>query len=117
MRTAEQGNAGAQFNLGVMYNNGQGVPEDYKTAVKWFRLAAEQGQANAQFNLGVMYNNGQGVPQDYIRAHMWWNLAASSGYKDAVSGRDAVSKRMTPADISTAQKLARECARKNYKGC
>ena len=114
---AEQGDAGAQYNLGVMYRQGQGVPQDYKTAVKWYTLAAEQAIANAQFNLGVMYNNGQGVPQDYIRAHMWWNLAASSGYKDAVSGRDAVSKRMTPADISTAQKLARECARKNYKGC
>ena len=85
--------------------------------MKWYTLAAEQGGDLAQYNLGFMYGNGNGVPQDYIRAHMWWNLAASSGNKDAVSGRDAVSKRMTPADISAAQKLARECVRKKYKGC
>ena len=64
-----------------------------------------------------MFGNGLGVPQDYIRAYMWWNIAASSGIKEAVSGRNAISKRMTPADISTAQKLARECVRKEYKGC
>ena len=53
---AKQGNASAQFNLGLMYRKGQGVPQDYKTAVKWYRLAAEQGNASAQFNLGVMYD-------------------------------------------------------------
>jgi hypothetical protein len=57
------------------------------------------------------------VLQDKIYAHMWWNIAASSGNKDAVKKRDIIAKRMTPADISTAQKLARECARKKYKGC
>ena len=114
---AEQGNARAQHNLGVMYRKGQGVPQDDKTAVKWYRLAAEQGYAFAQNNLGFMYGNGKGVSRDYIRAHMWWSIAASSGDKDAISGRDAVSKRMTPADISTAKKLARKCVRKKYKGC
>ncbi len=49
---AEQGNAGAQFNLGVMYYKGRGVPQDYAEAVKWYRKAAEQGNAGAQFNLG-----------------------------------------------------------------
>ena len=53
----------AQYNLGVMYENGQGVPQDYKTAVKWYRLAAEQGDAGAQFNLGVRTAR-TGVPQD-----------------------------------------------------
>jgi len=73
--------------------------------------------AFAQSNLGVMYANGQGVIQDNFYAHMWFNIAVSSGIKDAVPGRDAVSKRVTPADISAAQKLARECVRKKYKGC
>ena len=54
---AEQGHAQAQFNLGLMYDNGKGVPQDYAEAVKWYRLAAEQGYAYAQFNLGVMYYN------------------------------------------------------------
>ena len=52
---AEQGDAGAQYNLGLMYDKGQGVPQDYATAVSWYRKAAEQGDAEAQFNLGLMY--------------------------------------------------------------
>ena len=71
---AEQGDADAQYNLGVMHDTGQGVPQDYKTAVKWFRLAAEQGNAAAQNNLGVMYEEGQGIIQNNIYAHMWGNI-------------------------------------------
>ena len=73
---AEQGKASAQSNLGVMYDNGQGVPQDYKEAVKWYRLSAEQGDAKAQYNLGVMYGKGQGVPQDHKEAVKWWRLSA-----------------------------------------
>ena len=61
---AEQGDAGAQYNLGLMCYNGEGVPQDDTEAVRWFRAAAEQGFANAQYNLGLMYANGQGVPED-----------------------------------------------------
>ena len=114
---AEQGTAFAQYNLGLMYNNGQGVPQDYETAVKWYTLAAEQGNASAQSNLGTMYALGTGVIQDNVYAHMWLNIAASSGNKKASENRDIVAKRMTPADISAAQNLARECVRKKYKGC
>jgi hypothetical protein len=134
---AEQGNVLAQFNLGLMYEDGHGVPKNYKTAVRWYRLGAEQGYARAQSNLGAMYADGQGVLQDYVRAHMWFDIAASSGHenimenvtvrrmggvfigfnKNAVTNRDIVAKRMTPADISAAQTLARECVRKKYKGC
>ena len=114
---AEHGNALAQNYLGLMYRKGQGVPQNDKTAVKWYKLAAGQGYANAQNNLGFMYANGKGVPQDYILGHMWWNLAASSGNKDAIKNRDLLAKRMTPADISNAQKLVRKYVRKKYKGC
>jgi len=101
-----------------MYDNGLGVPQDYKVAVKWYRLAAKQGDADAQYNLGVMYGNGTGVIQDNVYAHMWWNIAASSGNsKNAVKNRDSVAGMMTPADLSAAQKLARECVRRKYKGC
>ena len=65
---AQQGDAYAQYNLGVMYDAGNGVLQDYKEAVRWYRLAAEQGLASAQFNLGWMYDNGNGVPQDYKEA-------------------------------------------------
>ena len=114
---AEQGYAYAQFNLGLMYRKGEGVPQDYKTAVKWYRLAAEQGSAYAQFNLGLMYGLGNGVIQDNVYAHMWANLAASNGSKKGGELRDIVAERMTPAQIAEAQRLARECVRKKYKGC
>ena len=73
---AEQGEAEGQFLLGTMYL-GEGLPQDYQEAMKWFRLAVEQGHTNAQFNLGVGHTNGEGVPQDYIQSHKWINLAAS----------------------------------------
>ena len=114
---AEQGYAFAQSNLGQIYDKGEGVSQNYKTAVKWYTLAAEQGYALAQFNLGVMYDKGEGVIQDYVRAHMWGNLGASNGNENGAKLRDLVAKKMTPADISKAQRLARECVKKNYKGC
>ncbi len=110
---AEKGGASAQYNLGILYDGGLGAPQDYTEAVKWYRKAAEQGHAKAQHNLGVMYGKGQGVPQDYVQAHLWYNLAASRSPpgKDryiAVKNRDIVAEKMTPAQISEAQKLARE---------
>ena len=115
---AKQGNFSAQYLLGVMYRKGQGVPQDYKTAVKWYRLAAEQGNATAQNNLGLMYGLGQGVIQDNVYAHMWLTIAASSGEsQNASKNRDIVAGWMTPSQLETAQRLARECVRKKYKGC
>ena len=100
-----------------MYDNGHGVIQDYKTAVKWYTLAAEQGDADAQYNLGYFYANGLGTSQDFIRALMWWNIAASQGNEDAIKYRDIVAKEMTPSQIKKAKRLARECVKKNYKGC
>ena len=76
---AEQGNASVQFNLGVMYENGQGVKQDDFEAVKWYRKAAEQGDAEAQTNLGAMYSNGRGVKQDYAESVKWVTKAAENG--------------------------------------
>jgi uncharacterized protein len=76
---ANQADAFAQYDLGVMYANGLGVPQDFAEAVKWYRLAADQGDAFAQTNLGLMYNTGEGVPQDYGEAVKWYRLAADQG--------------------------------------
>ena len=76
---AEQGHTYAQYNLGVVYANGQGVPQDYKEAVRWYRLSAEQGFAHAQTNLGLMYSNGTGVPQNHKEAVRWYRLSAEQG--------------------------------------
>ncbi len=58
-KSAEQGDADAQYNLGLMYAEGDGVPQDDKQAVHWFTKSAEQGDAGAQFSLGVMYAEGR----------------------------------------------------------
>jgi TPR repeat protein len=96
------------MKLGFMYVTGEGIPQDYAEAVKWFRLAADQGQANAQCFLGLMYFEGRGVARDYVNGHMWLSLVAAGGIEDAVRYRDALAAKMTPVQIAEAQKLAGE---------
>ena len=105
---AEQGNAAAQGNLGRMYANGEGVPEDDAEAVRWYRLAAEQGYAAAQLNLGVKYANGEGVSEDDVTAYAWLNIAAAQGQSSANEGKEHIAKHMTQAQVAKAQKLSRE---------
>ena len=114
---ADQGHAGAQYNLGLMYANGYGVPEDDAEAVRWYRLAADQRDAIAQHNLGWMYANGEGVLQDNVTAHMWFNIAGANGAEDGRDNREIIERKMTPADISEAQKRARICMASNYTDC
>ena len=73
------GNGQAMLLFGTLYENGNGVPQDYAEAVNWFRLASEQGMASAQFMLGWMYQQGDGVPQDYAEAVNWYRMAAKQG--------------------------------------
>ncbi len=105
---AEQGDAGVQFILGSMYENGEGVPQDDAQAIRWYRRAAAQGFAEAQSILGSMYADGKVVRKDFVLAHLWWNLAAAQGEKRAPKRRDRLAKKMTPAQVADAQRLARE---------
>ena len=107
----------AQNNLGAMFEEGEGVLQDNKIAIKWYTVSSDQGHATAQYNLGVMYENGKGVLQDYVKAHMWYNISASNGTDTSGKNRDIIAEEMTPSQIEEAQKLARECVAKNYKGC
>jgi len=77
---AEQGEADAQVNLGLLYDFGKGVPQDYGQARDWYLKAADQGFADAQFNLGLLYDFGKGVPQDYGQARDWYLKAAEQGH-------------------------------------
>ena len=95
-----------------MYATGEGVPEDDREAVKWFRMAAEQGNASAQFNLAVMYYDGEGVPEDYVRAYVWANLSAAQGQKEANELKDLLRPKMTAEQVAEAQKLAGELFRR-----
>ena len=79
LQAAAQGNAAAQFDLGMMYENGEGVRQDYAEAVRWYRQAAEQGYARAQNNLGLMYVIGRGVRQDLALAQEWYGKACQNG--------------------------------------
>ena len=108
-RLAEQWQAEeAQFNLGVIYGNGKGVPKDYQLALYWFRRSANQGNARALTQLGLMYEHGNGVTQDFVLAHKWYILGAANGDKLGAELRDALAKRMTPAQLFQAQQRARE---------
>lgn len=108
---ADQGLADAQYNLGLMYGLGQGVPQDYQQAALWYRKAADQGHALAQNNLGVLYEFGFGVPQSKIVAYALYNLSATNGpsstNKKAMENRERVLEKMTPKDIQAAQDLTR----------
>ncbi len=105
---AEQRLAEAQYNLGLVYDLGRGIPQDYKEAVRWYRRAADQGYAPGQLDLGLMYAHGRGVPQDYVQAHMWMNLAAAQGHELAREARDLLAEDMTPAQLAEARRLAQE---------
>ena len=112
---ADQRDTLAEGLLGLMYKNGEGVRQDDVQAASWYRKAADQGDDLAQTSLGKMYEYGQGVPQDYVQAHKWYNLAAARfppseaiERKIAVSARDLIAAKMTPAQVAEAQRLARE---------
>ena len=70
-------------NLGMLYQEGFGVPEDAAQANEWFLQAAELGNETAQLNLGINYAEGLGVMQDFDLAEKWWTIAAKQGNKDA----------------------------------
>lgn len=75
-KAAEQGDAEAQFGLGVMFANGNGTPQDYAMAARWFIKAAEQGNTAPNFYLGLIYENGLGVTKNYAEAVKWYTKAA-----------------------------------------
>ncbi len=151
---ADQGAARAQAILGIMYDNGQGVPRDDLAAVAWFRKAADQGYAHAEYDLGLKYSEGRGVardddsallwfqkaadhgdpeamfrlgdafefgkgtPIDYVRGYAWYERAIVSfpaswtvSRDRAVASRNAITGKMTAAQLQDAQTLAREWRR------
>ena len=117
--SAEKGFAKGQKALGLMYITGNGVPENKKNALKWFTLSSEQGLADAQYFLGVMYEGGYGIAKDYTKALQWFLLAAYQNHSESQSKLDDLkkSKSITSKQFEEAQRLARECVKKEYKGC
>ncbi len=105
---AEKGYAFAQFNLGVLYDQGKGVPQDNAQAMQWYQKAAEQGLPQAQVNLGIMYEEGQGMKPDYGLAYFWYALAESQGDGQAPQAKKDIAGKMTPAQIEDAERKVKE---------
>ena len=137
-KAADQGDAEAQYDLGLCYELGSGVPKDEVEAVKWYRKAAEQGNAAAQSGLGGCYAYGIGVKEDAVEGVKWYrkaaeqgNAAAQSGLgscyelgvgvpedkveayafynlSDSRNGTDRMAKKMTPEQIAAAKERTKE---------
>jgi len=108
-KAADQGHALARYDLGVLYDQGNGVRQDYTVAAAWYRKSADQGLAEAQYNLAGQYAKGQGVPSDPIRAYKWVSLAVlnakTPNVRDmAAKTRDGIVSLMTKAQIAEAEK-------------
>lgn len=113
---AEQGNAAAEYDLGVAEAQGQGVPQDEAKAAQWFLKAAEQGNVRAQYNLGAMYDLGQGVPQDYAQAALWFRKAAEQGNANAQSNLGAAyaNGQGVPQDYAQAAQWYQKAAAQGF---
>jgi TPR repeat protein len=110
---AQQGTSQAQYSLGVMYEKGQGVPQDYSEAANWYRKAAKQNHASAQNNLGLIYDVGKGVPQDYAEAIRWYRKAAEQGDASAEHNLGVMydNGQGVPQDYPEAVKCYRKAAK------
>ncbi len=119
-KAAGQGVAEAQYNLGLMYHEGQGVRQDYVKARQWFEKAAAQGDADAQSSLGVMYDEGKGVPQDYAKARKWYEKAAAQGDAQAQNnlGFMYAHGHGVRQNVQTAKEwFSKSCDNGDQKGC
>jgi TPR repeat protein len=94
LKAGNQGNptTTTQYNVGVFYHHGRGVPQDFKQAMAWYLKAAKQGDAGSQYNIGTLYRNGHCVLQDYTMAAEWFQNAADQGNVDAKLVLDCLSE-------------------------
>lgn len=106
--TADHGYA--QYYVGMMYLNGQGVTQSYEDAGQWFLKAAEHSIPQAQYKLGLLYSNGQGLPRDYERAYAWYKAGAAHNHPRSVEALDDARTRLSAAELVEAEKLATKFA-------
>lgn len=121
-KAAARGNARIQYDLGLIYDAGVlGVPRDHGEALRWYMKAAELGHADSQHTLGYMFATGEGVKRDDVQAHFWLDIAASSqppgdARERGAKNRDIVARKLTPAGIAEARRLARAWRATHRKG-
>ncbi|WP_293628090.1 SH3 domain-containing protein [Salinisphaera sp.] len=109
---AENGNATAQYNMGVLYDEGYGVDQDYAQARDWYEKAAAQNYSKAEHNLGIMYQEGHGVPQSDAKAAEWFKRAAENGEPAAQNNLAVLYVRGNgvPQDLAEAARWAAKAA-------
>ncbi|MFZ0797721.1 MAG: GAF domain-containing protein [Terriglobales bacterium] len=107
-KLADQGDADAQWQMGVRYHNGEDVAQDDARAMQWFLRAAEQGHVTAQATLSAYYWAGRGVPQDLSKAYFWSAIALTQGDENSKSRLEGLASQMTQAQVSAARQHAEE---------
>ena len=115
---AERGDASAQYMVGYLYAQGEGVQSSSRSAAKWYRKAADQGDPDAQLNLGLMYVNGTGVTKSYVSSYKWFALAyltypPGEYQENAFRNRENVATLMSAEQIEKAKRLVRRWKPKN----
>jgi len=115
-RKAAQGDAAAQYRLGVACDSGEGQAKALDLALKWYRKAAYQGHANAQYALGMRYLHGHGVAVDATEGMLWLQKAAAQGHTEAqfVLGQIYCGGEGTARDIGQAAKWFRKAGDKGH---
>lgn len=103
---ALQGNPDGQRYLGMMYENGQGVPRNCLEASRWYEKAAAQGDIGALVRLGLLFANGRGVSKNFVEACKLFMIAQAQGYENAQSLMDQLTAKMTPEQLAQATELA-----------
>ena len=101
----------AQYYVGMMYLNGQGVEQSYDDAGTWFRKAAEHGISQAQFKLATLYFNGQGVPRDYEYAYAWYSVGAVHNHKQSQDAIADAKAKLSAEELTEAEKLSEKFIR------
>lgn len=108
LKSASKDVVDAQYRLAVLNDNGWGIARNYEEAVHWYQKAADRGHVLAQHDLAFMYAAGTGISQDYLRAYMWLNIAMTQRSDLMTKHLNYIATKMTDAQISEAQILARE---------
>lgn len=107
---AQGGDIRAQYLLGRIYSEGEGVSKDDAEGAKWYRLAADRGDIVSQLALGTMYVNGRGVKRNLIRAYSWFTIVSQNGDRgitsQALKVRDLIEQTMTSWEIGQAEEYA-----------
>ncbi len=124
--SANKGNTSAMWQLGVLYERGTGVLQDFKEALRWYRQASRLGDGDSMSELARMIEEGKGTPKNMIQAYVWYNLSVEKAAREKASdetirmitnNRNRLLGQMSQASVDEAQVLSRQCLASNYQKC